>query len=308
VLRGPQSAQFGRATFSGDVNYITRRPSNDFEGEVFARGGSSDEAQLSGWWSGPIVEDKLTFLVSGAYLQYGGQWQNQLLPGTGGPVSSLGVGGGGDPGAVYVQGPVDSSQTWNFKDPVTFADQNTGGDFSQLGEEKTLDFLGKLSWMPTESSEFNLKYSYTKGDDGHYANNIFDTLNCYLPVDANKNTAYYPTTPGAYCGPVSIDGTVNQKNLPDLRNGLIVKQQFLNQQNLPAERRFSQPAEPGLRRETHRVLGEWVQDIGECTSVFKASYIMVYFDSVYDLDNLPVRAFWGLFGFHNEFKTEEFKL
>jgi len=36
VLRGPQSAQFGRATFSGAVHYITRKPTNEFEGEFVA--------------------------------------------------------------------------------------------------------------------------------------------------------------------------------------------------------------------------------------------------------------------------------
>ena len=80
VLRGPQSATFGRATFAGAVNYITRRPTNDMTGEVFLRAGSSDEALVSGWWSGPIVEDKLLFLVSGAYDKYGGQWNNNLQP------------------------------------------------------------------------------------------------------------------------------------------------------------------------------------------------------------------------------------
>ncbi|MGI9307704.1 MAG: TonB-dependent receptor plug domain-containing protein, partial [Gammaproteobacteria bacterium] len=34
ILRGPQAALFGRATFSGAVNYITRSPTNEFEGEV----------------------------------------------------------------------------------------------------------------------------------------------------------------------------------------------------------------------------------------------------------------------------------
>ena len=31
VLRGPQSATFGRATFSGAVNYVTRKPSDEFD-------------------------------------------------------------------------------------------------------------------------------------------------------------------------------------------------------------------------------------------------------------------------------------
>lgn len=31
ILRGPQSAQFGRATFSGAINYVTKKPTETFE-------------------------------------------------------------------------------------------------------------------------------------------------------------------------------------------------------------------------------------------------------------------------------------
>ena len=43
VLRGPQSAQFGRATFAGAVNYVTRKPTETFEGQVNTRAGTSDD-------------------------------------------------------------------------------------------------------------------------------------------------------------------------------------------------------------------------------------------------------------------------
>jgi len=292
VLRGPQSAQFGRATFSGAVNYITRKPGNEFEGEVLLRGGSSEEAMASAWWSGPIVEDKLLFLVSGAYDQYGGQWNNNLQP-----------------NSVFVNGVQGTFLTNNFTDPDTGAEQNDNGDFSPLGEQETWDFLGKLTWTPTDATELNLKYSFTKGDDGHYPNNVFDTLNCYLPTQANQAEDWYTTSPGAFCGAVTIDGTENRKNIPDLRNGLTVLQQFpAPVDNLPAEKLTSAPVEPGLRRETHRLLGEWLQDIGGWTSTFRASWSDDDFDSAYDLDHQQVRAVWGLFGFNNEFETSDWSV
>ena len=38
VIKGPQAALYGRATFAGAINYVTRRPTNLLEGEVRATG------------------------------------------------------------------------------------------------------------------------------------------------------------------------------------------------------------------------------------------------------------------------------
>ncbi len=45
VLRGPQSAQFGRATFSGAVNYVTRQPGNEWEAQLNTKAGSDEDVQ-----------------------------------------------------------------------------------------------------------------------------------------------------------------------------------------------------------------------------------------------------------------------
>jgi outer membrane receptor protein involved in Fe transport len=55
VLRGPQSAQFGRATFAGAVNYVTKKPTDTFKAEINGRSGTHDDHALSGWASGPIL-------------------------------------------------------------------------------------------------------------------------------------------------------------------------------------------------------------------------------------------------------------
>jgi iron complex outermembrane receptor protein len=274
ILRGPQSAQFGRATFSGAVNYVTRRPTNDFTGEVNMRAGTSDDYQLSGWVSGPIVRDKLLFLLFAGWDNYGGQWNNNLPPGP--------------------------KRTSDLPDP--YVTQNTEGDQSPLGEEETRDILAKLTWLPFESTEVNLKFSYTDADDGHWPNNVFPTLDCQLPND--PEAPWYRTSQGAYCGEYKIDGTTNRKNIPDFINGLVVEPPFGG--DLTDEERISAPIKPGQRRETTRVLGEWIQDISGFTSTLKASYSEDDFESAYDLDHQEVRAVWGLFNFNNEFFTEDY--
>ncbi len=279
VLRGPQSAQFGRATFSGAVNYVTRKPSNEFETQLNVRYGTSDDRMLGGWVSGPVFTDKLLFLVSASYEEYGGQWNNNLQP-----------------DSAFVPG--DSFL------PTTqvFDGQNTQGDWSPLGAEETADILTKLTWLPFESTEINLKYNFTRGDDGHYPNNVFDTLNCFIPDDPAE--PWYLTSTAEYCGPFRIDGTENRKNIPDLLNGLTVGAPLGGQ--LPDDELTAAPVQPGSRRDTHRLFGEWIQDIGEWTSVFRASYSKDEFDAGFDLDHQEVRAVWGLFAFHTATDTDDY--
>lgn len=283
VLRGPQSAQFGRATFSGAINYVTRRPTNDYEGQLNMRAGTSEDRMFGGWFGGPIVEDKLLFLVSASYETYGGQWNNNLQP-----------------DSAFVNGAPGVFTTM-------FDGQNTQGDTSPLGESETRDFLGKLTWMPFESTEFNFKYSYTEGNDNSPPVNIFDTLNCFLPNDPAES--WYETSQGAFCGEYKIDGTENRKNLPDLANGLFITLADLplgaTPDSLPQNQRTAQPVEDGFRRDTNRYLGEYIQDIFGWTSVLRASYSDEFLDSAYDLDHQEVRAVWGLFNFNNVFDRKD---
>jgi len=77
VIKGPQSALYGRATFSGAINYITKKPSNEFEGSISATVAEYDEIQLSGSLSGPIVEDRLAIRISGGLLSKGSEYNNR---------------------------------------------------------------------------------------------------------------------------------------------------------------------------------------------------------------------------------------
>ncbi len=87
VLRGPQSAIFGRATFSGAINYITRKPTDEYTGQVNARYGEDGDRELGAWVSGPIpagesvFKDTLFFFAGASWNEWDGQWNNGLEPG-----------------------------------------------------------------------------------------------------------------------------------------------------------------------------------------------------------------------------------
>jgi outer membrane receptor protein involved in Fe transport len=76
VIRGPQSALFGRSTFAGAINYVTRRPTDVYEANVKLSAGEFNYQDMSASASGPIIEGKLRFQVNGRYYNKDGQYTN----------------------------------------------------------------------------------------------------------------------------------------------------------------------------------------------------------------------------------------
>ncbi|WP_446830127.1 TonB-dependent receptor [Candidatus Foliamicus sp.] len=76
ITKGPQSALFGRASFSGAINYITKKPGNEFEGNVRGSVAEEREYQLSASISGPLVEDRLLFRLSAGTFGQGSPYNN----------------------------------------------------------------------------------------------------------------------------------------------------------------------------------------------------------------------------------------
>lgn len=78
VIKGPQSALFGRSTFSGAVNLITKRGTNQFRNTISARAGSRSDYEANFSSSGPLVEDKVFYFIHARYYDYGGEYRNEL--------------------------------------------------------------------------------------------------------------------------------------------------------------------------------------------------------------------------------------
>ncbi|MYH34054.1 MAG: TonB-dependent receptor [Gammaproteobacteria bacterium] len=78
IIKGPQSAQYGRGTYAGAINYVTRRPTDEFAGEVSLGAAEHESYDMSAWASGPLVADRAYFRVSASYRQYGGEYVNTV--------------------------------------------------------------------------------------------------------------------------------------------------------------------------------------------------------------------------------------
>lgn len=76
VIRGPQSAYFGRNTFGGAINYVTKDPTNEFAARTRVLGAENGKLETNFSVSGPIVEDKLFFRLFGSYRTFDGAWDN----------------------------------------------------------------------------------------------------------------------------------------------------------------------------------------------------------------------------------------
>ncbi|NIJ08549.1 iron complex outermembrane receptor protein [Sphingomonas vulcanisoli] len=74
VLKGPQAAYFGRSTFIGAVNYITKDPTDHWTGRASAEYGEGNLVDTSGAVSGPLT-DWASFRVSGRYYSKDGQYR-----------------------------------------------------------------------------------------------------------------------------------------------------------------------------------------------------------------------------------------
>jgi iron complex outermembrane recepter protein len=72
VVKGPQAVYFGRNTFGGAVNYITRDPGNEWRAKVTGSFAEDDDFEYTGAVEGPIIADKLAFRLSGRYYDRGG--------------------------------------------------------------------------------------------------------------------------------------------------------------------------------------------------------------------------------------------
>ena len=72
VLKGPQGTLYGRNAYSGAISYITRAPTNNFEGEINAEVGNAGTGRGSATIAGPIVKDLITVRLSGAIQRRSG--------------------------------------------------------------------------------------------------------------------------------------------------------------------------------------------------------------------------------------------
>jgi iron complex outermembrane receptor protein len=85
VVKGPQSALYGRNAFNGAINYVPASPTDNFVGKVVGTVGDNNRYEGRLVMSGPL-SDTLRGRIALSYNTYDGSWDNQAEP-------SAGIGG-----------------------------------------------------------------------------------------------------------------------------------------------------------------------------------------------------------------------
>jgi iron complex outermembrane receptor protein len=88
IIKGPQSALYGRNAFAGAVNMVLRAPDLDnMFGKVSATVGTDERYDIRGSVSLPIIPGRLAVFGSAAHSQFDGTWRNNYRVGDIGPNS-----------------------------------------------------------------------------------------------------------------------------------------------------------------------------------------------------------------------------
>ena len=78
VVRGPQSASYGRNSFAGAINYISRKPTTEVDYGARGTLGTDEMSALSTYVNGPVFGESLAGRLDLGYRNTGGTLKNAL--------------------------------------------------------------------------------------------------------------------------------------------------------------------------------------------------------------------------------------
>ena len=76
VIKGPQSALYGRNTYSGAINIVTKSPGDELSGDAKLEIAEDDQYEISGTLRGPIVPGTLGGGITARYYTMDGAFNN----------------------------------------------------------------------------------------------------------------------------------------------------------------------------------------------------------------------------------------
>jgi outer membrane receptor protein involved in Fe transport len=118
VVKGPQNALYGRTAFAGAINYITRKPTSEFDARVGTDIGDNGQLEMRGSLSGPLLGDTLFGGINVASWEHDGFYKNSVT--------------GQEVGGTDGEG-VSGTLVWNVSDAIaaTFHTEYTDDNIEQ---------------------------------------------------------------------------------------------------------------------------------------------------------------------------------
>jgi len=76
VVKGPHSALYGRSAFNGAINYITKKPGDEFYGNAQLDVGTYEKGEARASLMGPVIDGKLSLGINASGWHFGGDWKS----------------------------------------------------------------------------------------------------------------------------------------------------------------------------------------------------------------------------------------
>lgn len=250
IVKGPQSALYGRSAFAGAIAYATKNPSKEFEANVSGDASEYGRYQLSGMLSGP-VNDTFGLRFNGVYWTDDGVYKNII---TGAKV------GGGDGWGAALTGKWEPSDAFDLKARLEFTDDKYDPGATAIVRHNAVEF------RPADGTA-----CLNPGTNGP------GTVITPTPMSQTACRVYAPTAPLFPGGPLSNAVLAYRGTLPDA-SALAVRYD----RNIKTGRDYA-----GSDRQLNRatVIMNWKFAAGTLTSVTGYTDAKFTFDEDADFDS-----------------------
>ncbi len=257
VIKGPIGSIYGRNAIGGAILVTTQKPSNEFEGMIKAGYEvEGEEYNVSGYVSGPLVEDKLFARITAAYVDREGYFENITLnekedrfeealvrgrlvwQATENLEFDLNVGYGKIDGHAFHFN-AQMAGTPGFENGVDINDTSVvhSGNVRSLNNQERYDAALKADWT-TDAGTLTLSLAY---------HDLKEDMGGEGAVDLGLFGAYLDPASQLFIDPVQffIDPNLFEGYGPTPRDGTQYQQR--NQKDKSVELRFTSPDDQALR-------------------------------------------------------------
>jgi outer membrane receptor protein involved in Fe transport len=270
IVKGPQSALFGRSAFAGAINYITKDPSDEFEANINLDGNDGEEYSGTASLSFPLG-DTLGVRLNGLWWDEKGFYKNSI---TGGDVG----GGEGKGGAITVKWEPTEGLSFKFRGEYT-------DDEFDMPAQAFIPFNG-TSAVPAAASVCNSPGGFVRDSSCQY-----QFFNGNRPTSGASNNPAFILEPLATA--IGRPGTFNDMTVASFRGQVPDADQlavtFTPNYRISRDGGLTAPDYEGSQRDVRRysLVAAWETSYGTFTSLTGYTDANLFSDFDSDKDAIP---------------------